>query len=106
MSKSKGKTTETDSNAKGVNTGVRQGGRGHSSRSHGWSYRSSRTGSSSLQRKKSNFRGNTEGMNGNIFQCHLEKTDKKQFLKILGVLEELINKTFEYPEDVASICVD
>jgi hypothetical protein len=39
-----------------------------------------------------------------VFQCHGEHTDKQQFLKTAGVLEEHINKTFTYPPDVASIC--
>jgi hypothetical protein len=43
-------------------------------------------------------------MKGNVFQCHGENINKQQFLKTAGVLEELINKTFEYPQDVASIC--
>jgi hypothetical protein len=43
-------------------------------------------------------------MKGNVFQCHGENINKHQFLKTVGVLEEHINKTFEYPQDVASIC--
>jgi hypothetical protein len=43
-------------------------------------------------------------MKGNLFQCHGESPTKQQFLKTVGVLEEHINKTFDYPQDVASIC--
>jgi hypothetical protein len=43
-------------------------------------------------------------MKGNVFQCHGESANKQQFLKTVGVLEEHINKTFEYPQDVASVC--
>jgi hypothetical protein len=43
-------------------------------------------------------------MKGNVFQCRGENTNKQQFLKTVGVLEEHINKTFTYPQDVASIC--
>jgi hypothetical protein len=50
------------------------------------------------------FKGNTDGMKGNVFQCHGESTDKQQFLKTVGVLEEHINKTFTYPQNVASVC--
>jgi hypothetical protein len=50
------------------------------------------------------FFGNTDGMKGNVFQCHSESTSKQQFLKTVGVLEEHINKTFDYPQDVASVC--
>jgi hypothetical protein len=50
------------------------------------------------------FKGNTDGMKDNVFQCHGENTDKQQFLKTVGVLEEHRNKTFPYPQDLASIC--
>ena len=50
------------------------------------------------------FLGNTDGMKGNVFQCHGESLIRQQFLKTVGVLEEHINKTFTYPEDVASVC--
>jgi hypothetical protein len=43
-------------------------------------------------------------MKGNVFQCHGETTTKQQFLRTIGVLEEHINKTFDYPQDVASVC--
>jgi hypothetical protein len=42
---------------------------------------------------------------GNIFTCHGEGSpDKQQHLKTVGVLEEHINKTFSYPQDMASVC--
>jgi hypothetical protein len=50
------------------------------------------------------FFGNTDGMQGNVFQCNGESTSKQQFLKTVGVLEEHINKTFDYPQDIASVC--
>ena len=43
-------------------------------------------------------------MKGNVFQCHGESASKQQFLKSVGVLEEHINKTFDYPGDIASVC--
>jgi hypothetical protein len=50
------------------------------------------------------FKGNTDGLKGNVFQCHGENTDKQQFLKTIGALGEHINKTFTYPQDAASVC--
>jgi fructose-1,6-bisphosphatase len=50
------------------------------------------------------FKGNTDGMKGDVFQCHGENTDKQQFLKTVGILGEYANKCFLYPQDVASIC--
>jgi hypothetical protein len=49
------------------------------------------------------FKGNSEGMNGNVFQCHGESTGKQQFLKTVDVLGEHITKTFTHPQDVASV---
>jgi hypothetical protein len=43
-------------------------------------------------------------MNGNVFQSPGESINKQQFLKTVGVLEEHINKSFEHPKDVASVC--
>jgi hypothetical protein len=43
-------------------------------------------------------------MKGNVFQCHGKSTRKQQFLKTVAVLEEHINKTFDYPQDVAFMC--
>jgi hypothetical protein len=43
-------------------------------------------------------------MKGNVFQVHGENANKQQFLKTIGVLEEHVNKTFEYPQDVISVC--
>ena len=43
-------------------------------------------------------------MKGNVFQCHGESVNRQQFLKTVGVLEEYVNKTFTYSQDVASVC--
>ena len=45
-------------------------------------------------------------MKANVFQCHGETSDKQQFIKTVGVLNEYINKTLPYPEDLASICLE
>lgn len=50
------------------------------------------------------FKGNTDGMKGTVFQCHGENADKQQYMKTVGILEEYINKTFTYTQDIASIC--
>jgi hypothetical protein len=77
----------------------RSGGRGRGNRNGG-----SGRGGGSRAPVLPAFPGNTDGMKGNIFQCHGESKSKQQLLKTVGVLEEHINKTFEYPQDVASIC--
>ena len=45
-------------------------------------------------------------MNGNVFQCHGEKVDRQQFIKTVKALEEHINKTFEFPQDIAPMCTN
>jgi hypothetical protein len=75
-------------------------GRGHGNRNRGHN----RSATLVVKSTATVFEGNTDGMKGNVFQCHGENTDKQQFLKTVGVLEEHINKTFTYPQDVASVC--
>lgn len=49
------------------------------------------------------IRFNTDGIKDNILQCYSESTDKQQFLKRMGALEELVHKVFIYPHNVASV---
>ena len=43
-------------------------------------------------------------MNNHVFQCHGESPDKQQFTKTIEALSGHINKTMDFPKDVASIC--
>ena len=43
-------------------------------------------------------------MNNHVFQCHGESPDKQQFTKTIEALSGYINKTMDFPKDVASIC--
>jgi hypothetical protein len=56
--------------------------------------------------KRSTFQGNTEGMNGHVFQCHNETQDRQQFEKTLDALFEYINKELDHAGDVVSLCED
>jgi hypothetical protein len=97
-----GSSTPSDS---AVSTPGRGGrGRGHYGRSRGRGGRSGNRNGSTRNTTVPEFKGNTDGMKGNVFQCHGKNINKQQFLKMVGVLEEDINKTFEYLQDVASIC--
>jgi hypothetical protein len=78
--------------------GRARGGRGRNN----WNNRSGASNKGAGTSFKGN--GNTDGMKNNVFQCHGENTDKQQFPKTVGVLEGHINKTFSYPQDVASAC--
>jgi hypothetical protein len=81
----------------------RGGGRSGRGRGHGSRNRGGRTGTSHRS-AAATFKGNTDGMKGNVFQSHGENNDKQQFIKTVGVLGEHIDKTFLYPQDVASVC--
>jgi hypothetical protein len=82
-----------DSHTSGRGGRARGGGRGCGSERVNRSGRGNGGRSSAPQ----TFFGNTDGMKGNVFQCHGESTNKQQFLKTVGVLDEHINKTFSYP---------
>jgi hypothetical protein len=51
----------------------------------------------------STFKGNTEEMNGHVFQCFKECEDRKQFSKTVEALGEYIAKNLKYPGDMASL---
>ena len=55
---------------------------------------------------RSKFRGNTDDMNGHVFQTHDESNNKQQFFKTLEALQEYINKHLDHPGDVSSLCDD
>ncbi len=91
----------------GNNSGRGGRGRGRSSGRGQSRSRGNRIGRvSGAKSATTTFLGNTDGMKGNVFQCHGETTNKQQFLKTVGVLEEHVNKTFAYPQDIASVCKD
>jgi hypothetical protein len=99
-----GTTTSSAASLSGGRGGSRgQGGRG---RGRGYANRGrGNTGNTVPRSTGPVFKGNTEGMNGNIFTCHGEGSpDKQQYMKTVGVLEEHVNKIFSYPQDVASVC--
>ena len=84
-------------------SGGRAGGRNNRNRGgRGNRDRSNRTSAPN----KTGFKGNTDEMKGNVFECYSEHTDKQQFTRTLGVLGEYINKNITYPQDMASICKD
>jgi len=54
----------------------------------------------------STFKGNTEEMNGHVFQCFNKCEDKKQFLKTVEALGEYIAKKLKYPGNMAPLTKD
>jgi hypothetical protein len=80
------------------------GGRGRGNRNRNRGNRNGQRKPAATNQKTSVFKGNTEAMNGHVFQCHGEKVDRQQFTKTVKALEAHINKTFEVPQDIAPIC--
>ena len=81
------------------------GGRGRRDiRPHG-----SRGGRARTQATSNNrgiFKGSTEGMNGNVFECYEEQSDRRQYAKTLEVLDGYVRKTLKYSEDLAPLFAD
>jgi len=73
----------------------------------GRGYRGNRTTSTSTTaRARSTFKGNTEEMNGHVFQCFNECDDKKQFSKTVEAVGEYIAKKLKYPGNMDSVTKD
>ena len=86
----------------GGRTGGR--GRGRGGRGRGRGGRTSSRSSTLRPAARAIFKGNTDGVKVNVFQCHGENTDKQQSTKAVSVLEQHINKMFTYPDNFAPIC--
>ena len=87
--------TGRTSTGRGGRTGRGRGrnaGRGHARPSN----RTSGTG----------FKGDTELMNGNVFECFEEQRDRRQFVKTKDALEAYLTKITKHPEDFASLFDD
>jgi hypothetical protein len=71
--------------------------------------RGSRGGRARTQATSNNrgiFKGSTEGMNGNVFECYEEQSDRRQYAKTLEVLDGYVRKTLKYSEDLAPLFAD
>jgi hypothetical protein len=49
------------------------------------------------------FKGNTEGMNGHVFECYEEHTDRHQFTRTLNMLGEYADKNLKEADDLKPI---
>jgi hypothetical protein len=96
MSETVTPTPATPSSGTAGRRGRSGGGRG---------YRGNRT-TSTTARARSTFKGNTEEMNGHVFQCFNECDDKKQFSKTLEAFGEYVAKKLKYPGDMDSLPKD
>jgi hypothetical protein len=42
-------------------------------------------------------------MNGNVFECYEEQSDRRQYTKTVEALEGYVKKTLKYSEDLAPL---
>jgi hypothetical protein len=47
------------------------------------------------------FKGATDSMNGNDFECYNEQSDRRQYAKSIEALEGYVKKNLDFSEDVA-----
>ncbi|KAL7572189.1 hypothetical protein ACA910_005537 [Epithemia clementina (nom. ined.)] len=80
-----------------------RGGRSSGGHGHGRGPERNGQGGRGNHFSASNFKGNTEGMNGKVFQCYNKSLDKKQFARTLEALGEYTAKNMEYPGDLGPI---
>ena len=88
-----GLTSDTSGRGRGRGGGGR--GRGRGGRSH---QRSSGRGV-----RTSTFKGATPEMNGNVFECFDEQTDRRQYAKTVEALDGYVKKNLKYSEDLTPL---
>ena len=95
-------TGRTGATSAGRSTHGGRGGRGGRNNPRG-----NGQGGRGLQRPaRTNFKGDTEGMNGNVFECFEEQADRRQFAKTREALEAYAKKNLKFAEDMAQLFAD
>ena len=89
-----GLTTEAGRSTAGRGRGGR--GRGRGGRGHG-------RGHGGRPPRSTGFRGSVSDMDGNVFECHDEQSDRRQFAKTVEALKGHVNQTLKNAEDVACL---
>ena len=105
-------TTGADASGRGRGQeGPSRSGSGGRGRNGGWGGRNSRpnrTRSNPTGRsgRASGFKGDTEGMNGHVFECYFEQGDKRQYARTIEALEGYAKKNLKFSEDFASFAFE
>ena len=82
-------------------------GRGGGCRSRGGRGRSHhRSGQGAATRTASTFKGETEEMNGHVFECYDKQSDRREYAKTVEALGSYAKKTLKYAEDLAPLFAD
>ena len=53
-----------------------------------------------LRITRTNFRGDTEAMNGHVFECYDEQNDRRQYTKTRDALDGYVKKNLKFVEDL------
>jgi hypothetical protein len=92
--------TMTSSSAATVrSSGSRSGGANRGTRGN----RGGRTRSNTTSTSRTLFKGDTEDMNGNVFQCYEEQVDRRQYAKTIEALDAYVKKKLTYSADLAPL---
>jgi hypothetical protein len=76
-------------------------GQGQGGRGRGRGGRGNGGRSTSAAPSRSNFKGATDEMQGNVFECYSEQRDRRQFAKTMEILEIYSKKKFQHFQDLA-----
>jgi hypothetical protein len=78
-----------------------RGGRGGRGRGRGGRGGHGRGGT--RRNRQTTFKGSTDDMNGNVFECHEEQTDRRQYAKTLEALQGYVKKNLKFADDLAPL---
>ncbi|KAI2494383.1 hypothetical protein MHU86_20155 [Fragilaria crotonensis] len=62
-----------------------------------------RNGGTTTTTSRPTFKGDTEDMNGNVFQCYEEQADRRQYAKTIEALDAYVKKKLNYSADLAPL---
>ena len=85
------------------NPDITTSGSAASGRSGRGRQRGNRGGRGQINRNQPVFKGSTDAMNGHVFECYDEQSDRCQYAKTVEALEGYVKKTLKYSEDLAPL---
>ena len=62
-----------------------------------------RNGGTTTTTSRPTFKGDTEDMNGNVFQCYEEQANRRQYAKTFEALNAYVKKKLIYSADLAPL---
>jgi hypothetical protein len=86
-----------------TNNAGRFAGRHHRNRNRKWGSTEQPQQQGTRVATKTNFKGGTPEMNGNVFECYEEQDDRRQYAKTVEALGSHARKTMKYSEDLAPL---